>query len=105
MDRVHATLVSLLACGGAGLTVAAVWVVGLPTYACAEGVARPSDWIYAGLVLFAGGILVAGLLGAALLEDTRIPGWVYFVIALVEAVTALALALHLSAKYSHYECG
>jgi len=104
MRWVHATLGSLLALGGTGLTVGFVWAVGIPTYLCAE-VPHPSSWIYAGLVLFAVGVLIAVLVGALLIEETPILRRIYIGIALVEAATAFVLGIYLSAKYSHYECG
>jgi len=103
--RVHAKLGSLLVLGGIGLTVGAVWAAGIPTYACAEGVPRPTGWIYAGLVLFAAVALIAALVAASRLGETPILAWIYVGIALVEAAAASWLVVFLRAKYSHYQCG
>lgn len=103
--RVHVVLGSLLTLGAAGLTIGVVWAAGVPTYPCAEGVPHPSSWIFAGLLLFAGGTVAAVLVGSVLIEEPPIVRWTYLGIALVESATAVWLASDLSAKYSHYMCG
>jgi hypothetical protein len=105
MRWVRATLGSLLTIGGVGLTIGIVWAAGIPTYPCAEGIPQPSHWIYAGLVLFAVGVVVVVLVGTTLTAEEPIFKWVCRAIALVEALAAFWLAHYLSAKYSHYMCG
>ena len=50
---------SVLAVGAIGLTVAAVWIVGIPVYACDEGVSGPNDWVYAGFAFDFGGAIIS----------------------------------------------
>jgi len=51
----HAALSSMLALGAIGLIVGAVWIAGIPTNLCDEGISA-SGWIYVGFVLFALGV-------------------------------------------------
>src|SRR6476620_2566195 len=51
----HAALGSVLGLGGIGLIVGAVWIAGIPTLACTEGMSV-NGWIYAGFILFALGL-------------------------------------------------
>jgi hypothetical protein len=46
----HLALSSVLSLGGIGLIVGAVWIAGIPTLACTEGMSV-NGWIYVGFVL------------------------------------------------------
>jgi len=93
----------VLAVGAIGLTVAAVWIVGIPVYACDEGVSGPNDWVYAGFVLFALGLPALVFLWMMLLQEGV--HRYYTAIAVGEAGISLALAVYLASKYGHYHCG
>ena len=98
----HLALSSVLGLGGIGLIVGAVWVAGIPTYACTEGMAV-SGWIYAGFILFAVGLPAAVVWGALQLhEDVH---RYYAAAAIAEAVASIALALYLGSRYGHFQCG
>lgn len=99
----HVALSSVLAVGAIGLTAGAAWIVGIPTYQCDEGIASPSNWIYAGFVLFALGLPALVVLGMLRLQDDV--HRIYIAIALGEAVVSLVLAVYLAGKYGHYRCG
>lgn len=101
----QAAVISVLALGAAGLAAATVWVDGIPTYLCAEGVPRPSDWIYAGLFLFALGLPIVVFLGTLIIDENPSLQRLFVAIALAEGVTSVVIAIYLDAKYSHYECG
>ena len=103
MRPAQAGLGSLLTVGAAGLTAGYAWAAGLP--ACAELAPHVAGWVYAGLALFAGGVLASVLLGARLMEEAQILRRIYVGFALAEAATALALAYYVAAQYSHYACG
>jgi hypothetical protein len=98
----HVALGSALGLGGIGLIVGAVWIAGIPTYACTEGMSA-SGWIYVGFILFA-----LGLPGSAIWATLHLHEDVhryYVAAAVAEAVVSLALALYLGSKYGHYQCG
>ena len=98
----HVALSSVLGLGGVGLIVCAVWIVGIPTYACTEGMSV-NTWIYAGFVLFALG-LPALVFWATLQLHDGVHRF-YVAAAIGEGVISLALALYLGSKYGHYTCG
>jgi hypothetical protein len=98
----HVALSSILALGAIGLIVGTAWIVGIPTYTCDEGIS-PSDWIYAGFILFALGLPALVFRGTLLLHENV--HRYYVAAAIGEAVISLALALYLGSKYGHYQCG
>jgi hypothetical protein len=103
MLREHAAPAAALALGAVGLAVADVWVSSVPTYACDEGVPRPSGWIYAGLLLFAVGLPIVVLFQTwALDEKLRL---LFVALALAEGVASVVVAIYLGGKYGHYQCG
>jgi hypothetical protein len=101
----HLSVAFLLAAGMAGLLVAASWINGIKTLMCDEGVAGPSGWTYAGLLLFGLGIVVVGCLGAVLTEAKLRIQYVYVAVSIAEGVTAVVFVAWLSGKYGHYHCG
>jgi hypothetical protein len=98
----HLALSSVLGLGGIGLMVGAVWIAGIPTYACAEGMSV-NGWIYAGFILFALGLPAFVIWGTLQLHEGV--HRYYVAAAMVEAAISLALALYLGGKYGHYQCG
>jgi hypothetical protein len=101
----HAALVAVLALGAGGVAVAALWVISIPTRLCDEGVAGPSDWIYAGLLLFALCLPLVVFLGALIIDESPRLQPLFAAIALAEGVAAVVIAIYLNGKYSHYQCG
>lgn len=98
----HVALGSVLGLGGIGLTLGAVWIAGIPTLACTEGMGV-NGWVYAGFVLFALGLPAFVIWGTMQLrEDVH---RYYVAAAIGEGLIALALALYLGSKYGHYQCG
>jgi hypothetical protein len=98
----HVALGSVLGLGGIGLIVGGVWIAGIPTLACTEGMSV-SGWIYAGFVLFALGLPAVVIWGTLQLRDDL--HRYYVAAAIAEGVVSLALALYLGSKYGHYRCG
>ena len=98
----HVALGSVLGLGGIGLMVGAVWIAGIPTLACTEGMSV-SGWIYAGFILFALGLPAFVIWGTLQLHEG--PHGYYVAAAIAEGVISLALALYLGSKYGHYQCG
>jgi hypothetical protein len=98
----HVALSSVLGFGGIGLIVGAIWIAGIPTLACTEGMSI-SGWVYAGFVLFAVGLPALVVWGTLQLRDGV--HRYYVAAALGEGVISLALALYLGSKYGHYQCG
>ncbi len=105
MFRTPAASVVLLTLGAVGLVVASVWVISIPTYACDEGVAEPSGWIYAGLVLFALGLPIAVFLRGLVVDAGVRLQRLFVAIASVEGVASVVIAIYLHGKYGHYQCG
>src|SRR5262249_47579911 len=88
----HVALSSVLALGAIGLILGAVWIAGIPTYLCDEGISV-SGWIYVGFVLFALGLPALVFWGTLQLrEDVH---RYYVAAAIGEGVISLALALYL----------
>jgi len=98
----HVALGSVLGLGGIGLIVGAVWIAGIPTLACTEGMSV-NGWIYAGFILFALGLPAFVIWGTLQLHEGL--HRYYVAAAIAEGVTSLALALYLGSKYGHYQCG
>jgi hypothetical protein len=98
----HVALSSVLGLGGIGLTVGAVWIAGIPTYACTEGMA-PNGWVYVGFILFALGLPTAVIWGTLQLHENV--HRYYVAAAVAEAVISFALALYLGSHYGHFQCG
>ena len=98
----HVALGSVLGLGGIGLIVGAVWITGIPTLACTEGMSV-NGWIYAGFILFALGLPAFVIWGTLQLQE-GLNGF-YVAAAIAEGVVSLALALYLGSKYGHYQCG
>ena len=98
----HVTLGSVLGLGGIGLIAGAVWVAGIPTLACTEGMSA-NGWVYAGFILFALGLPALVIWGTLQLHDDL--HRYYVAAAIGEGLVSLALALYLASKYGHYECG
>jgi hypothetical protein len=98
----HVALGSVLGLGGIGLIVGAVWIAGIPTLACTEGMSV-NGWIYAGFILFALGLPAFVIWGTLQLQE-GLHGF-YVAAAIAEGVISLALALYLGSKYGHYQCG
>jgi hypothetical protein len=105
MRRPHVALISVLALGAVGLAAVVLWASSIPTRLCDEGVARPSDWIYAGLFLFAVGLPLVVFVGTTFIEESPRLQRLFVAIALAEGIGAVAIVLYLNGKYSHYECG
>ena len=98
----HLAVSSLLVLGALGLIAGAVWIAGIPTYSCDEGISA-NGWVYAGFILFALGIPAFAVWGTLQLhEDVH---RYYVAAAIGEGVIALALALYLGSKYGHNHCG
>jgi len=98
----HLALGSMLGLGGVGLILGAVWIAGIPTLACTEGMSV-NGWVYFGFILFALGLPASVIWGSLQLNDGVHR---YYVAAAVgEGVVSLALALYLGSKYGHYQCG
>lgn len=85
------------------MMVGAAWIAGISTHSCDEGIAGPSGWIYAGFILFALCLPALVIRGTLLLRD-EVHRY-YTAIAVGEGVISLALALYLTSKYGHYQCG
>src|SRR5215470_12018996 len=98
----YVALSSVLALGAIGLIVGAVWIAGIPTYLCDEGISA-SGWIYVGFVLFALGVPPLVFWGTLQLHEGV--HRYYVAAAIGEGVISLALALYLGSKYGHYQCG
>jgi len=98
----HVALGSVLGLGGIGLIVGAVWIAGIPTLACTEGMSV-NGWIYAGFILFALGLPAFVIWGTLQLHEGL--HRYYVAAAIAEGVISLALALYLGSKYGHYQCG
>ena len=98
----HVALSSVLTLGAVGLIVGAVWIHGIPTYACDEGISV-SGWIYAGFILFALGLPAFVIWGTLQLHEGL--HRYYVAAAIAEGVISLALALYLGSRYGHYQCG
>jgi hypothetical protein len=98
----HLSHGSLLGLGGIGLILGAVWIAGIPTLACTEGMSV-SGWVYAGFILFALGLPVSVIWGTMQLREGV--HRYYVAAAIGEGVVSIALALYLSGKYGHYQCG
>jgi hypothetical protein len=98
----HLALGSVLGLGGIGLIVGAIWIAGIPTLACTEGMSV-SGWVYAGFVLFALGLPAAVFWGTLKLHEGV--HRYYAAAAIGEGVISLGLALYLGSKYGHYQCG
>ena len=98
----HVALGSVLGLGGIGLIVGAVWIAGIPTLACTEGMSV-NGWIYAGFILFALGLPAFVIWGTLQLHEGL--HRYYVAAAIAEGVTSLALALYLGSKHGHYQCG
>jgi hypothetical protein len=98
----HVTLGSMLGLGAIGLIGGAVWIAGIPTLACTEGMSV-SGWIYAGFILFALGLPAFVIWGTLQLHED-FPRY-YVAAAMAEGFVSLALALYLGSKYGHYRCG
>ncbi len=98
----HLALSSVLGLGGIGLILGAVWIAGMPTYACDEGISA-NGWIYAGFVLFALGLPATVICGTLRLHENF--HRYYVALAVGEAVVSVALAFYLGSKYGHYQCG
>ena len=98
----HVALGSVLGLGGIGLIVGAVWIAGIPTLACTEGMSV-NGWIYAGFILFALGLPAFVIWGTLQLHEGV--HRFYVAAAIAEGVISLALALYLGSKYGHYQCG
>jgi hypothetical protein len=98
----HVALGSALGLGGIGLILGAVWIAGIPTLACTEGMGV-SGWVYAGFILFALGLPAFVIWGTLQLhEDLH---RFYVAAAIGEGGISIALALYLGSKYGHYQCG
>jgi hypothetical protein len=98
----HVALSSVLGLGAFGLIVGAVWIAGIPTLACTEGMSV-NGWIYVGFILFALGLPALVIwVTLQLHEDLH---RYYVAAAIAEGVISLALALYLGSKYGHYQCG
>lgn len=98
----YVALGSVLGLGAFGLIVGAVWIAGIPTLACTEGMSV-NGWIYVGFILFALGLPALVIwVTLQLHEDLH---RYYVAAAIAEGVIALALALYLGSKYGHYRCG
>jgi hypothetical protein len=98
----HVALGSVLGLGGIGLIVGAVWIAGIPTLACTEGMSV-NGWIYTGFILFALGLPAFVIWGTLQLHEGL--HRYYVAAAIAEGVISLALALYLGSKYGHYQCG
>ena len=98
----HVALGSVLGLGGIGLIVGAVWIAGIPTLACTEGMSV-NGWIYAGFILFALGLPAFVIWGTLQLHEGL--HRYYVAAAIAEGVISLALALYLGSKHGHYQCG
>lgn len=98
----HLALSSVLGLGGIGLSVGAIWIAGIPTLACTEGMSVNS-WIYVGFVLFALALPAFVIWGTLQLNENV--HRFYVAAAVAEGLISLALALYLSSKYGHYQCG
>jgi len=98
----HVALSSVLSLGAIGLIVGAVWIAGIPTHLCDEGISA-SGWIYVGFVVFALGLPAFVIWGALQLHEGV--HRYYVAAAIGEGVVSIALALYLGSKYGHYECG
>jgi hypothetical protein len=93
---------SMLGLGGIGLILGAVWIAGIPTLACTEGM-TVGGWVYFGFILFALGLPASVIWGTLQLHEGVHR---YYVAAAVgEGVISLVLALYLGSKYGHYQCG
>jgi hypothetical protein len=66
-----------------------------------RGVSSPSNWIYAGFILFALGLPVAVIWGTMQLHENA--HRYYVAAAVAEGVLSLALALYLTSHYGHYQ--
>jgi hypothetical protein len=93
---------SVLGLGGIGLIGGAVWIAGIPTLACTEGMSANS-WVYAGFILFALGLPTLVIWGTLHLHDDL--HRYYVAAAISEGLISVALALYLASKYGHYQCG
>jgi hypothetical protein len=98
----HLALSSVLGLGGMGLIAGAVWIAGIPTLACTEGMSV-NGWIYIGFVLFALALPALVIWGTLQLHESV--HRYYAAAAIGEGVISLALALYLAGKYGHYQCG
>jgi hypothetical protein len=79
-----------------------VWIAGIPTLACTEGMSV-NGWVYVGFILFALGLPALVIWGTLQLhEDLH---RYYVAAAIAEGLVSLALALYLAGKYGHYQCG
>jgi hypothetical protein len=92
----------VLGLGGIGLALGAVWIAGIPTLACSEGMSV-SGWVYFGFILFALGLPAFVIWGTLQLHEGV--HRYYVAAAIGEGVISLALALYLGSKYGHYQCG
>jgi hypothetical protein len=98
----HVTLGSVLGLGGIGLIAGAVWIAGIPTLACSEGMSA-NGWVYFGFILFALGLPALVILGTLQVQEDL--HRYYVAAAIGEGLISLALALYLASKYGHYQCG
>jgi hypothetical protein len=98
----HLALSSVLGLGGIGLIVGAIWIAGIRSLACTEGMSV-NGWIYVGFVLFALGLPAFVIWGTLQLHEGV--HRFYVAAAIGEGVISLALALYLASKYGHYQCG
>ena len=98
----HVALSSVLALGAVGLALGALWIHGIPTLSCTEGLS-PNTWIFVGFVLFAVCLPACVIWGTLQLHEGV--HRYYAAAALAEAVISLVLTLYLASKYGHYHCG